>query len=85
MGTFFSAELVAPSSKYGRRIRVRNRHTGEAYFRPFPTNEGVSGRPLHEQIADKVRDMHHSPLFRPRILWYDKKLEMLFFELIQTG
>ncbi len=76
MANFFSAEPVEATSRHPRRIRVRNRITGESYYRPYPYNgdwPSVSG------LTDKVKEIHTSPMLELRVLWYDEQIKMLFF------
>lgn len=80
MGAFFSVEVVEPSVRYGRRLRFTNRHTGSQFFRPFPP--GDQGRPIAEQVKAALSVTYTSPLEWPKVLWWDDRLKMLFYELI---
>lgn len=76
---YYSAEVVAQSGRQPRRIRVHNRLTGDHYYRPFP---GLPNLYTAEQVINAVMDFHTSPLFNPpEVLWWDDKLQMLFFHL----
>jgi hypothetical protein len=83
MGTIFSAEIVAPSTRHGRRVKITNRHTGEKYYRPYPVrSEQIEVAVARgDALAAKVRDLHTSPFLIVNRLWYDEALDMYFFEV----
>lgn len=80
MTAFFSVEVVEASVRYGRRLRFTNRHSGSQFFRPFPP--GLQGRPISEQMKDAVLTTYTTPLATPKVLWWDERLKMLFYELV---
>lgn len=83
MKTIYSAEIVEPSVRHERRIRVTNRLTGDKYFRPFRErcDNSVTDAGIDKSLREKVREIHTSPFLSISILWYDPALEMLFFEI----
>jgi hypothetical protein len=77
---FYSAEIIEPTTRHGRRIRVRNRRTDETYYRPYVLQPSIN---TANQLEQRVREIHTSPFLDVKILWYDRPLEMLFFEVIR--
>jgi hypothetical protein len=76
MVSYFSAEPVEATSRHPRRLRVRNRMTGETYFRPYPW---VGDKPTDAGLIRKVVEIHTSPVIELRVLWYDEQLNAVFF------
>lgn len=76
--TFYSAELKRATEFKGRRVKICNRETGNWFMRDFP--ERFPGFPISNQLAFTVRAIYTSPCLRLTILWWDEKLQMLFFE-----
>lgn len=80
MAVIYSAEVVEASATRERRVKVTNRLTGEKYYRPF-IKRSDSPEDHERGLRDKVRDIHTSPFLSVSPLWYDKALEMYFFEV----
>lgn len=78
-GKIFSAEAMDASVRHERRIRIRNRKTGETYFRPYHWIHGTVD--MDDSMREKVLEIHTSPFLAVRFLWYDPALKMLFFEV----
>lgn len=76
---FYSAKLVDATATNERRVRIVNRETGYAYYRPARSPDGLENR--KNELMRIVRNLHSSPILSVRVLFYDKALEMLFFEL----
>jgi hypothetical protein len=78
---FYSAELVEASAKFGRRIRVKNRGTGDVHYYEYGDNSTTVRIPNH--MERRILEVYRSiPYLSPQILWYDMELNALFFELI---
>jgi hypothetical protein len=78
---FYSAEVVEPSARFGRRIRVKNRGTGDVHYYDYGNNPNRARVINH--MEGRVLEVYRSiPYLSPRILWYDPELNTLFFELI---
>ena len=80
MGTVHSAQIVPSTAKTERRVKVVNRITGEKWYRPFREHLNLSGD-MDRALREKVWSIYTSPQLAVSILWYDKQLEMLFFEV----
>lgn len=80
MGTVHSAQIVESTARTERRIKVVNRITGEKWYRPFRDHLNLTGD-MDRPLRDKVRSIYTSPELVVTMLWYDKQLEMLFFEV----
>ena len=76
---FYSAKLVEATATNERRVRIVNRETGYSYYRPARSPDKLENRRI--ELARIVRNLHASPILGVRVLFYDKALEMLFFEL----
>lgn len=77
---FYSAKLVEATAAHERRVRITNRETGYQYYRPA---RSLTDPPENKrtELLRIVRNLHSSPILSVRVLFYDKALEMLFFEL----
>jgi hypothetical protein len=80
MGAIHSAEIAEASATRERRIKIVNRHTGEKWYRPFRDHTNLSGD-MDRALREKVWSVYTSPDLIVSMLWYDKALEMLFFEV----
>lgn len=78
---FYSAKLVEATAANERRVRVVNRETGYGYYRPIRTPDASERKGAKAQLIEVVQNLHSSPILSVRVLFYDKALEMLFFEL----
>ena len=77
----FSAEIVEPSTRFGRRVKITNRKTGEKYYRPYPARNGQPAINRGDALEEKVRELHTSPFLVVSKLWYDEGLDIYFFEV----
>lgn len=76
---FYSAQIVEASARFERRIKIINRESGALFFRSFPPSGTMN---LPQALQKRLVQVYTTPLAELRILWYDAKLELLFFEMI---
>lgn len=74
--TYYSAQIVEPTSKHARRIKITNRRTRNAFFRPWVGSNGIQ---MDVQLERQIVAIYTSPDLQVRILWNDEQFKMLFF------